>query len=579
MLHAGRWADWIVPVYDGLPRLNKPPFIYWVQALTAAAWDRLLPGSEPALPTGGIGRFRLASYLGTLAAVLTLWWIGRSMWGPGHALLAAALFASCALVMFDVRQARTDPWLTAWTVLAMGALWRIVRDAAPARAWVWPTVFWLAVAMGVLTKGPVCPVVCGGAVAMLAACTADRSWLRRLRLGRGLAAVAAVLGVYLVSLGYLVGAGTVLRTFVDEVLWRAAAPKERHFAPPGYHLLLLPVLFWPGSLGLGPALLHLARLWPAPGPAGSGAGVWASAWGRIAGLLRAIRTATASHGVSPELMCVAWLVPGWLVFELSVTKLPHYPLPVYPAVALLCSRGLLAAATGWQPFLRSRPSGPLLRGWLGLTLACSLGVPLAAVLLFRPRMNGAAWTAVALAGVLVGILNVAVRSAVKQRQFVRAQVLAVLLTAVALPATFHFVLPNAQRLWISPRLVLELRRIDPGGTRPLAAIHYHEDSLVYLTGGRVQRLRWREVPEWIERHTDGLLIMADVLLPGGRRVRRLAEVEGYNLGGGGYERLLIAQPVPGGQAESGTDPAPQQETVLSRRDGANAAAPNHRHGR
>ena len=579
MLHAERRSDWIVPVYDGRPRLNKPPFIYWVQALTAGAWDRLLPGSEPALPTGGIGRFRLASYLGTLAAVLTLWWIGRSMWGPGHALLAAALFASCALVMFDVRQARSDPWLTAWTVLAMGALWRIVRDGEPARARLWPAVFWLSLAMGVLTKGPVCPVVCGGAVAILVACSADRSWLRRLRPVRGLTAVAAILAAYLVSLGLLVGAGAVLRTFVDEVLWRAVTPKEGHFGPPGCHLLLLPVLFWPGSLGLGPALLHLARLWPACKPGGSGAGPQASVLRRIAGPLRAMRAATAVHGVSPELMCIAWLVPGWLVFELSMTKLPHYPLPVYPAVALLCSRGLLAGATVWQPFLRSRLAGALLRGWLGLTLACSLGVPLAAVLLLRPRMNGTAWTLVALAGVLVAILNVAVRSAVKQRRFVRAQVLAVLLTAVALPATFHFVLPNAQRLWISSRLVLELRRIDPAGTRPLAAVHYHEDSLVYLTEGRVQRLRWREVPDWIDRHTDGLLIMADVLLPGGRRVRRLAEIEGYNLGGGGYERLLIAQPDPGGRAESGADPAPQQETVLSRPDGANAAAPNHRHGR
>ena len=30
-----------------------------------------------------------------------------------------------------------------------------------------------------------------------------------------------------------------------------------------------------------------------------------------------------------------WLVPSWIVFELVVTKLPHYVLPLYPAIAIL----------------------------------------------------------------------------------------------------------------------------------------------------------------------------------------------------------------------------------------------------
>ena len=32
---------------------------------------------------------------------------------------------------------------------------------------------------------------------------------------------------------------------------------------------------------------------------------------------------------------LAWLVPAWIVFELVVTKLPHYVLPLYPAIAIL----------------------------------------------------------------------------------------------------------------------------------------------------------------------------------------------------------------------------------------------------
>ncbi len=35
---------------------------------------------------------------------------------------------------------------------------------------------------------------------------------------------------------------------------------------------------------------------------------------------------------------LAWLVPSWIVFELVMTKLPHYVLPLYPAIAILIAR-------------------------------------------------------------------------------------------------------------------------------------------------------------------------------------------------------------------------------------------------
>ena len=39
---------------------------------------------------------------------------------------------------------------------------------------------------------------------------------------------------------------------------------------------------------------------------------------------------------------LAWLVPSWIVFEVVMTKLPHYVLPLYPAIAILIA-GVLEA--------------------------------------------------------------------------------------------------------------------------------------------------------------------------------------------------------------------------------------------
>lgn len=37
----------------------------------------------------------------------------------------------------------------------------------------------------------------------------------------------------------------------------------------------------------------------------------------------------------PVRFLLAWLVPTWIVFEIAATKLPHYVLPLYPAMAIL----------------------------------------------------------------------------------------------------------------------------------------------------------------------------------------------------------------------------------------------------
>jgi hypothetical protein len=77
--------------------------------------------------------------------------------------------------------------------------------------------------------------------------------------------------------------------------------KEGHGAPPGYYTLLFWVTFWPGA-----ALAAMAV-----------PSIWAARRERGARFL------------------LAWIIPSWILFELVVTKLPHYVLPVYPAIAIL----------------------------------------------------------------------------------------------------------------------------------------------------------------------------------------------------------------------------------------------------
>ncbi len=112
--------------------------------------------------------------------------------------------------------------------------------------------------------------------------------------------------------------------------------QESHGAPPGYYLLLFWVTFWPGATLAGLA---------AP----------------------AVCAARREPGAK---FLLAWIVPTWILFELVVTKLPHYVLPLYPAIAILIAGVVSARVLSAKPLAgaghdlvvhragAARPGGP-----------------------------------------------------------------------------------------------------------------------------------------------------------------------------------------------------------------------------
>src|SRR5438132_10717889 len=96
--------------------------------------------------------------------------------------------------------------------------------------------------------------------------------------------------------------------------------------------------FWPGSLLLVPAL---ARGW-------------------------------RGHELPAERFLLAWLVPAWAILELVPTKLPHYVLPLYPALALLTAMALVEGAqlarVGWLRYADIVAKGL----WAMVTVALSM---------------------------------------------------------------------------------------------------------------------------------------------------------------------------------------------------------------
>src|SRR6267154_1444316 len=354
-------------------------------------------------------------------------------------LQAAAVETASAL---GLQRAQVRIWLYRVPSLlaAMGALARVYlswqRGEDPAHPpWTWPAVFWTALAGGILLKGPLILMFVGLTMVTLAILDRNASWLWRLRPVWGLMWLLVLVLPWFVLIFWRAGetfftdsvGGDMLAKFVGQ---------ESHGAPPGLYLLLFWVTFWPGAPLAGMAA-----------PA-----VW-----------RARREPGAQY-------LLAWLIPSWIVFELVLTKLPHYVLPLYPAIAILTVGALerRVLSRSW-----------LMRGaawWFVIPAVASVIAVVGAIMLMRQPVF-LAWPFVAAAlifGLLAWWLYEDNRA---ERSLLNAVVAAIFLSA----AIYGVVVPALTPLFPSAEIARALRNVVCVGPKAAAA-GFHEPSLVFMTG-------------------------------------------------------------------------------------------------
>jgi 4-amino-4-deoxy-L-arabinose transferase-like glycosyltransferase len=419
-------------------RYKKPVGIYWVQAAVVKAASAL--GFPHALTT--IWLYRLPSLIGSIGAVLLTYWTALAFVSRRAAVLAGLMMASCVLLGIERLIAKTDALLLMTVVAAMGAmarayLWDERECLDAARAWMVAAIFWTALAAGVLLKGPLIVMVV--ALAAIALIVVDRSagWLLTLKPIAGIIWLAVLVLPWFVAIIGRTGDAFLAESVGQDLLSKVFAGQESHGAPPGYYFVLFWVTFWPGA-----TLAALAT------PA-----VWQARRERSVKFL------------------LAWLVPSWVVFELVVTKLPHYVLPLYPAIAILIAGVIDARALSRKSFLEW---GTI--WWFLVPMVAGIAGVVALAVIGR-QFGLLVWILMGAAAVL-GFLAWRLYQADGAEHSLLRAVGAAILTAIA---TFGLIIPSLGQLFPSATLARILR--ESGCAQPeAAAVGYQEPSLVFLAG-------------------------------------------------------------------------------------------------
>jgi 4-amino-4-deoxy-L-arabinose transferase-like glycosyltransferase len=328
-------GDWIVPWFNAEPRLNKPPFSYW--ATLATAWIRgggSISGSvgEPAILDA-----RIPSLLAMFGCLLLIPVLARKFTEPGAGPavggLAAALFAASPAVAVFAQDARPDPLYAFFCVAGTACL--IADRARPFPTRLAALGGWALFALATLTKGPHIPLFL--IIALVLTQRSRGGGLRNavcaLRPISGLALFALLTLPWWWALGRQLGSETIAASQLGGELyqpsWRGLSEAYREALGPVVLLFpwsLIPLLHWRQTRALWRFDTNFRRL---------------------------------------ALLC---LVPLSLTL-ISPQHRWHYPLPIVPLFAVLCSMVL----TGWLRTLEAtaRPSA----GWaLGAVFAVMLGV-------------------------------------------------------------------------------------------------------------------------------------------------------------------------------------------------------------
>lgn len=294
--------DYVMPRLDGLPYLDKP-IVYF--AAEAAAMEVLGPTETAA---------RLPALLFTLINAAFLWWFMRRCVAPPSSadetgaqpaqgdLIAAIVFLATPLAISFSRTVIFDSALALFITMATAFFYLACEEESRK----WSGLAWLAIGLGVITKGPV-------ALALpLLVAIPYAIWRKRFRAlwswsGLGLFILAVAPWVWAISLAIPDFLHYVL---VTETAQRLATKALKRTGPPWY--------FIPYIIG--------------------GALPWSIV---LLGSPKAI-----DRRDRLTIFLLLWIAIPFLFFSISQSKRPQYILPLMAPVALLVARIWRDARTG-----------------------------------------------------------------------------------------------------------------------------------------------------------------------------------------------------------------------------------------
>jgi 4-amino-4-deoxy-L-arabinose transferase-like glycosyltransferase len=458
MINSGKY---LIPTFNGELWADKPVLTYWVQALGIKLF--------------GSNAFacRFFSAIGAAITCFLVFVIGIRLFDSKTALWAMGILATSVMMLTIGTLATADAVTIPFT---MGAMTLFVYGKESGMRIYQVILLGVALGLGILAKGPIGLMPLPVIVAYLSLNG------RNLRIGKYILQVSAALVIALIVFAIWAvpvnkeTGGEFLRVFIGHhVIDRALTPFEHH----GGNRLLYLFYYFPVIIaGFFPWTIFLP---------GAISALWS---GRLI-------------DQSGRALLLAWIIPIFIIMSLAATKLPHYILFIWPALALAAAGIINAAQQGklaqadiiwlrrgnwfFVPVAFGLSTAFIIAPWFvqipGLRLAgFSTGMVLliaslyACILQFRSRFASSAVT------ILAGII-----------------VFEILLGNVVLPKLEYIKIPPSIARDINAKTAPDV---------PVASCKFNEPSLNFYIGRKIEQFSSEDAAlGWIQNQKSAVLIV------------------------------------------------------------------------
>ena len=296
-------GEWLIPRVNGDLYTDKPILYFWLVLIFSK-----LAGAVTEWTV------RLPAALGAIGLVLTTYKIGKEFYSPRVGLIAGAVIATSARLIWEGRWAHLDTLFTFFFTLSMYYAARVVVQKQN------PNQLWLAyglMALATLTKGLIGVVLPGLALILFVVVRRDWTLIRAARLPSGIALFFLIAAPWFLLINHATD-GKWLSDFIYVHHIQRYTAGFGHREPIYYYLQTLPLDFLPWTIFCVPALFTYAI---------------DTKWFRRPG----------------RLFFSLWFAVVLVFFSASDTKRDLYLLPLFPPLALFVANYIEDLTRGGLP--------------------------------------------------------------------------------------------------------------------------------------------------------------------------------------------------------------------------------------
>jgi 4-amino-4-deoxy-L-arabinose transferase-like glycosyltransferase len=455
-------GNYLVPTFNGEVWFDKPILLYWLMSVPV----RLLGPSEIAC--------RLPAVLGTAVTLLLTFFIGKKLFDAKSGLWAEAILATTLLMLFVGSSALVDGIAMPFIVGAMAIF--IVRQGNKIRVFD-AAAIGVLMGLGMLAKGPL------GLLPVFVMIVA--LWFGRENIGGFIRNLLLVSFAVIIAVGiFLLWAipanraadGELFRVFFGRhIVGRAFSPMEGHG---GNFLLYLP--YYPAMMiaGFFPWVIFLP------------------------GAFSAIISKRIGNAGARNIL-LSWIIVTVILMTLVATKLPHYILFAWPAMAVMTGATIVASGQN----VLSEHDRKWLRGgvWFLMPVGAGLGTGLIACG-YLLKTEGLKLPGLICGAVILAITAICWILQIRERFTGSAKVILAGTAILLMPALFGL-LPAVEAIKISPHIAKAIKEKTDKYV-PVAMYKYAEPTLNFYVGRNITHLRKTDdVVEWLKGTGNRALII------------------------------------------------------------------------